>query len=65
MFFHVSLSRLRAVVGGVVGMSVGQVRVMCSLFVMAGGMMLCRFPVVLGRVLMVLRRLGVVIGRFL
>jgi hypothetical protein len=65
MFFHVSLSRLRAVVGGVVGMSVGHVRVVSRLLVVAGGMVFRGFPVVLGCVLVMLRRLSVVLSRFL
>ena len=65
MFFHVSLSGLRAVVGGVVGMSVGHVGVVSRLLVVAGGMVFRGFPVVLGRVLVMLRRLSVVLSRFL
>lgn len=64
MFFHMPYGRLGAVVGGVVGMSVGQMRVVRGLLVVAGGMVLRRFPVVLGRVLVMLRCLGVVLGRF-
>jgi hypothetical protein len=65
VFFHVPLGRLRGVVGGMVAMSAGHVRVMRGLLVVAGGMVLCGFPVMLGRVLVMLRRLGVVIRRFL
>jgi hypothetical protein len=65
MFFHVPLCGLSAVVRGVVGMSMGHVGVVSRLLVVAGGMMFRGFPVVLGCVLVMLRRLSVVLSRFL
>jgi hypothetical protein len=65
VFFRVPLGRLGAVVSSVLDMSVGHVRVVSRFLVVAGGMVLRGFPMVLGRVLVMLRRLGVVLGRFL
>jgi hypothetical protein len=62
---HVLLGRLGAVVAGVVSVSMGQMGVVRGLLVMAGSMVLGSFPVVFGRLLMMLGRLGVVIRRLL
>jgi hypothetical protein len=62
---HVFLGRLAAVVASVVPVSVGQLRVVRGLLVVAGSMMLRSFPVVFGRMLVMLGRLGVVIRRLL
>ena len=57
--------RFHAVVRGVMMMSVCHVGMMRSFFVVAVGMMLGRFPMMLGRVFVVLRCLLVMFRRFL
>jgi hypothetical protein len=46
-------------------MAVGRMCMVRGFFVVASGMVLRRLPVVLGGVLVMLRRFGVVLGRFL
>jgi hypothetical protein len=65
VFFQMPFSRFRAVVGGMVSMSVREMRVVRGLLMVAGTMVLRGFPVVLGSVLVMLCRLSVVICRFL
>jgi hypothetical protein len=65
VFFRVPLGRFGAVVSGVMEVSVSHVGVVRGLLVLAGGMMLRGLAMVLGRVIMMLRRLGVVLRRFL
>jgi hypothetical protein len=65
VLFDVTLRCFDTVMGREVHVAMRHVGVVGCLFVMTGGVVLCRFPMVLRRVFVVLRRLGVVLRRFL
>jgi hypothetical protein len=65
VFFDVRLRSLHTLMGGMMGMALGNMGVVGRLFVMPTRMMLCRFPVMFGRVFVMFRRFIVVFYCFL